>query len=566
MFSMSLQPQTAPSCSSSNQIFRRDAHFNGLSGFQAYCRDYLADNLPRFARECLPELCRLPFSRLHASLFRRRRAKTIRPLAERTGQLDVILAPRGAAKSSLMSLVFPLHALLFDSERYIILISATLHQATQRLANLRGLLTSSPLVRELFPERLARLRRGSSRVLELGEIRVEAFSAGSELRGITHGPWRPTWVILDDIERGDRVASATQRDALGDWFHQVVEPLGDRTTHIDLVGTLLHRDALPARLLQRPDVQGHIFRSILTESDRPDLWAEWRARYADLSDADRLATARRFFETERPAMAARARVLWPAREDYYDLQQLRTRLGNAAFEQEKQNAPALGVGALFIPSQLHWFTLREKHLELDLPPAVSAITSTAPPRRELADLQIYGFLDPALGGKDGDYAAIATLGTDAAGYFYLLDLWIERAGPARQIAVAFDLHARWHYNAFAVETVAFQKLLLEHFETERTRRRAQSNAGAWDLPLYPFTPRGEKLARIAALEPLTRNGWLLFNHALPETFTRQLSDFPRAQHDDGPDALAGAIHLAQSRLITHAACLTITRRPPTTPF
>jgi predicted phage terminase large subunit-like protein len=506
-------------------------------------------SLEVFARECFPDLCRLPFSPLHAHLLERRRVKTAEPLERRAGALDVVLAPRGAAKTTLVSLIFPLHALLFGHDRYIVLISATLRQAARRIANLRAALDEDgPLWREFAPADSRRrrrwLRRCTAHALELDAGRIEAFSAGAELRGISHGPWRPTWIILDDVERGDRVRQARHRDALADWFAETVENLGDRYTNIDVIGTLLHPDALPARLARRPDVVACRFASILAEARDQALWERWRGLFHDLSDPDRLAHARAFFEERREAMLAGSVVLWPEKEDYYALQVMRETRGRAAFDKEKQNQPALAQAGLFGRERLRWFRLDQGRLiRLAFQPTGEAGGKESGAGTPLDTLRRFGFLDPALGRDGGDFAAIATVGLDGDGYLYVLDVWLGRAAPSEQLTRLFDLHADWDYEAFGIETNAFQHLLLEPLEAERERRRAAGRP--WDLPVEERRHRGSKADRILALEPLVEAGRLLFNEALDRVFLGQLEDFPEGRHDDGPDALAAAVELAR---------------------
>ncbi|HBF34314.1 TPA: hypothetical protein DDW35_07095, partial [Candidatus Sumerlaeota bacterium] len=101
----------------------------------------------------------------------------------------------------------------------------------------------------------------------------------------------------------------------------------------------------------------------------------------------------------------------------------------------------------------------------------------------LSNLLIAGFLDAATGRsaskKQGDYAAIATVGLDPHGYFYVLDLWLKRAAPTQQISALFDLHERWHYNTFGIEANCFQSLLLLPIEEERKRRKESHAEGAF---------------------------------------------------------------------------------------
>ena len=106
-----------------------------------------------------------------------------------------------------------------------------------------------------------------------------------------------------------------------------------------------------------------------------------------------------------------------------------------------------------------------------------------------------------MGNAGGDWAAIATVGVDAVGYLYVLDVWLERAVPSDQICKAFDL-----------ETNAFQKVLLEPFETERARCKRRGKL--WDLPIIEQRHRVPKNTRIMKMEPLVSNGWLLFAEGL----------------------------------------------------
>jgi predicted phage terminase large subunit-like protein len=167
----------------------------------------------------------------------------------------------------------------------------------------------------------------------------------------------------------------------------------------------------------------------------------------------------------------------------------------------------------------------------------------------LANLSIYGFLDPALGrgaraggAGEGDYAAIATVGVDGGGRLYALDIWLERASPTRQILKLFDLHERWAYTRFGVETNAFQHVLLDRVEAERDARRLRGEVS--DLPVEGVSQHIAKELRIFGLEPRIGSGGLLLNAELDERFIEQLTDFPAAGHDDGPDALASAVALA----------------------
>ncbi|MCX7012015.1 MAG: phage terminase large subunit, partial [Candidatus Sumerlaeota bacterium] len=367
---------------------------------------------------------------------------------------------------------------------------------------------------------------------------IDAFSAGSEARGLSAGEWRPTKVLLDDAEDSEQVENADLRERLYDWFREVVENLGDRYTDVEVVGTILHPDSLLTRLLERPDFESKRWPSVLKFAERSDLWDEGRTRYADLANPRRTASARRFFNDRRDEMLRGAEVLWPEKEDYYDLMVQLAARGRRAFFKEKQNEPLRADSAIFDPSTFRFFRREGGRL----------VEEGRSEGMAIADLRVVGFLDLAMGQGarrgEGDFAAIATVGVDRSGRLYALDVWLERATPSEQARRVFAQHDLWNYTVFGIEAVGFQGLIREPLEAIRRERRARG-ASAADLALRELTPRGSKVERVASLEPLIHNGWLVFDRALPEEFFAQLEQFPRGRHDDGPDALASAVDLAR---------------------
>ena len=216
-------------------------------------------DLALFGRVFFPHHCRDPFSSLHRHLFSQYRRQQHQPLLERRGQNFAIAAPRGYAKSTITTLVLPLHDIVYGSEGYIVIVSATLPQSVGKLKNIRTELAHNRMLRECFEPRLGRV---TTRQLVANDIAVEAFSVGTELRGITFRHFRPTKVIIDDAEDSEAVESPEQREKLALWFKEVLENIGNGYTNIVVIGTLLHSDSLLANILKRPDFQSRLFRAI----------------------------------------------------------------------------------------------------------------------------------------------------------------------------------------------------------------------------------------------------------------------------------------------------------------
>lgn len=493
-----------------------------------------------FAGQALRDHVRLPFAPFHRELMRLHGRMGGVPWAERLGLRVALAAPRGSAKSTLVSLLLPLHDIVYRRESYIVLISATQRQAQQRLRALRGELTGRTRLTSWFPKlREPGCVEASARLLIANGVRLEAFGAGSEMRGISHDSWRPTKIILDDAESSAAAESGRRRTHLIDWFREVVEHLGDRYTHLLAIGTILHREGLLAYLLARPDFEAIHCRSILSFADPSPRWDHWRRLLTDTGQSDRRERARAYFLAHRTAMEQGAEVLWPEKEDYEQLQVQLVTQGRRAFFQEKQNEPLGPEDALFEPERAWRGRRAAGGIEI-LPPGSHRAARHVP----LEDLRLFGYHDAAMGkhrGK-GDFAALATVGLAPDSTLVAVSLWVRRAAPSAQVQNLFETHELEPFERLAIEGTGFQELLTLPIEAERRRRREAGRRH--DLPVEVVKPSRRKESRIATLEPLLSSGRLVLAESLPEEFWRELQDFPRVEHDDALDALAEAVELA----------------------
>jgi len=159
--------------------------------------------------------------------------------------------------------------------------------------------------------------------------------------------------------------------------------------------------------------------------------------------------------------------------------------------------------------------------------------------------RFYGYCDPSLGKTaDSDFSAILTLAREeSSGLLYVLDADLQRRHPDIIIRDILD-KARWlqreyggRYTAFGAETNQFQWFLKE-------RLAAESAAQGIYLPITEVRAASDKVLRIQTLQPDIRNGYLRFCRDQTELL-RQLEQFPLGRHDDGPDALEGAVRLCK---------------------
>lgn len=502
-----------------------------------------------FAAMALAEHCRLPFAPFHRELFAWHLSMGGGDIAARRGRRHVLAAPRGSAKSTIVSLALALHDILYRREPYILLLSATARQAAQRLRAIRRELEQGPAGR-LFGA--AKAAHYSAHVLVHGDIRIEAHGAGCELRGLNSNGFRPTKIILDDAEASRAAASQRAREKLLEWFAEIVEYLGDVYTNILAIGTVLHDKGLIATLLRRPDFQGRIVRSIESFSPREDLWGEWRRLLLDFSHPRRREAARDYFLQHREDMEAGTRVLWRDKEDYEELMAQLTLQGRRAFYQEKQNTPLGPEDALFDAEAALRVQVQCDDLlvvTVSATGGVPVIVRRYPAYRQC--VRTFGYLDAAMGKGaargEGDFAALAVVDLMPDRSLALQHLAARRIAPTAQVAALFDRHELHPFEVLAIEGTGFQELLVPLIEEERGRRRRDGRR--FDLPATVVTPRRSKAARISALEPLLTNGTLALAPGLDEEFWEELSTWPRCRHDDALDAAAGAVELALSAYV-----------------
>lgn len=437
-----------------------------------------------------------------------------------------VVGPRGHAKSTVGTLAFPLRAAVEALEPYIWIVSDTRQQATAHLDNVKAELTGNETLARHYPDAVGRgpVWRRDSIVLHNG-VKIEAVSTGQHIRGRRHGAQRPTMIVGDDLQNDGHISSAHQRDQSRDWFHGTLMKAGTKRTNVLHLATALHREALAIELHRTPGWISEIFPAIGHWPEAVELWRQWESLYTNFDDAQRVDTARAFFQAHRSEMEAGSSVLWPEEEDLYTLMKMRIEGGKTTFEREKQGQP-------LNPQMCEW---PEEYFEGDL------WFDTWPRGLKLKTMA----LDPSKGGDAarGDYSALVMLGVDEQGVLYV-EADLARRPTPMMVGDGVAWYRRFQPEGFAVEANQFQELLGREFAAEFQRQ------GLLAPDPWLIDNRVNKLVRIRRLGPYLSARRLRFKASSPSTrlLVEQLRNFPIGDHDDGPDALEMAIRLAAELL------------------
>lgn len=455
-----------------------------------------------FARCYFPHYITKPNSRLHDYLYAR-----LPEIADSgKAETDAIAAPRGEAKSTITSQIFVIWCVVTGRKWYPLIGMDAFDQAAIMLEAIKAELESNPRLAMDYPEAC-----GQGRVWQAGVIltrnnrKIEAVGSGKRIRGRRHGPHRPDLFVGDDLENDDNVRTPEQRDKLQAWLTKAVLKLGGAGAKFDviIIGTILHYDSVLARLLKNPLWQSRKFKAVIQWPERMDLWDRWEEVLLNQGQAE----AEAFYAERRTDMDAGAEVSWPAGRPLVDLMLIRARDGHASFDSELQNDPLSDDDAPFAKVITFWVN-------------------------RLAEWLFYGACDPSLGraGASRDPSAILVGGFNrATGILDVVEAGIRKRLPDRIIEDVIGLQAEYRCLLWVIETVQFQEFL----RSELVKRSA---ARGIPVPARGVQPITDKLLRIESLQPHMANG-LIRLHPSQVTLIDQLRHFPKADHDDGPDAL-----------------------------
>lgn len=481
--------------------------------FEFFCKTYF----PHYIKAEPGQLHRYLYERLRAIGLKGEDKKGIVPILLKAlpgrhkrakGERLALAAPRGNAKSTLVSQLFVLWCIVFAKRKYPLIIMDALDQACTMLEAIKAELEFNPRLLMDYPKATGQGRVWQvGTIISAGGIKVQAFGSGKRMRGLRHGPYRPDFIVCDDIENDENVRSPEQRDKLQSWLTKTVLSLGyaDDSLDVLVIGTVLHHDSVLSRLLRNKVWESRRFQSIIHWPDRMDLWDAWEAILLAEGESEALA----YFERQSEAMLAGSVVSWPDMISLYQLMVKRARDGHDAFDSEQQNDPAAGADAVFNGAIQYW--------------------SELPPANELVYV---GAVDPSLGkaGAGRDPSAILVGAYQKRlQTLYVVEALVRKRKPDDQISDVIRLQGAYHCAKWAVESVQFQ-------EFYRTELIGRSIAAGIPVPATGVHPSTDKMLRIESLQPYMMRGNIRL-HPSQSVLIEQLKHFPKGDHDDGPDAL-----------------------------
>ena len=181
----------------------------------------LKNNIALFGRHCFPTALRKATPPFHHEIYRSlKNQKTKRVL---------IAAPRGTAKSTVTSLLLPMHRIAFkrdDEEEFIVIISESQAQSINFLSRIKYHLTHSDNFKMLFGDMGPNTARRwtATDIVTANGVRIVAVGTGQRVRGFIEGDTRPTLIIVDDFESELNAYTMEARAKNRKWMTEAVIP------------------------------------------------------------------------------------------------------------------------------------------------------------------------------------------------------------------------------------------------------------------------------------------------------------------------------------------------------
>ncbi|MDD5044188.1 MAG: phage terminase large subunit [Candidatus Omnitrophica bacterium] len=500
-------------------------------------KEVLSKDFLSFRRYYFPHYNKYPDSKMHREL-----SEILGKITTERGSKVAIAAPRGSAKSTLVSLQYVIYCICFKLEEFIVIVSHTQEQAANFLDDIKKEFETNPFLQQDFPSvcefgsKLDPPRWTKKEILTSNKIKVIALGTGQQIRGRRNREFRPSLIILDDIESGDCFQNPQGQEHLFAWLTKSVLKSGSGKTNVVYVGTIHHYHSLLAQFTHPDLCPGwikRIYHSVISWPVHQKLLEEWMSIYnyrSCFNGKTGPEAAREFYFAHKNEMLEGVEVLWPENEEmsFYHLMVKREQEGWVSFDSEMQNEPVNPKDCYFNIEEIHYWDDRfasEKEL-------LSALESDG--------FEMCGACDPSLGkqSRNSDFSAIiSVVRSKKDGSIYVVDADIQKRLPDKTIDDILAYQRIRKYSRFGFETNQFQEYMASVLEK-------RSSAEKTYLPLEEIKHSTDKLGRIQALQPLVKSGVIQFSKR-HKILLEQMKFFPKADHDDGLDALEMVVKLCK---------------------
>lgn len=331
-------------------------------------------------------------------------------------------------------------------------------------------------------------------------VNLKALATSGSTRGDAQDQFRPDFYVIDDIENLKTARSMTITQNVIDYMQELFRGISVDCEMIILSNRIAkngsvawlekHLDANPKALIHEVKV--------FKDKDHKEF--SWPAKYVHTNEeADKI-------NSKQPNK----------KKHVVSIEQKKHDLGSLGFRREMLNEP---VDFALAPIKREWIKRTNSLPSLDTMELVIAV-------------------DPAISEKQtADFFAISVVGRHrGTGTLYVIETYKTRCDIGRQIALIVNYHLKYPNAKFRVETVAYQKALLQLIQAEKKN--------GYYIKVEEFRPIDDKVLRAHGVAPHIERGDVVFNVGRQmDSLIENMCNFPVTDdgHDDDVDSCFSGI-------------------------
>ena len=407
--------------------------------------------------------------------------------------LDII-APRGIAKTTIVTLLI-IHHLFLDDEpgrKFVVIISKTQAHAKSILSTIKEILAYSAGFKQLFGyqgEHVSKIWRDDAIVLSNGNG-ITTRGTGQPMRGINLNSQRPTLIIVDDPEDENNTKTKEAMDGNLMFILQSVTPSVDaKRGRVIVIGTPLHELCIVQRLSTMSSWTHVFFQNCIEKGIA--LWEESRSL--------------QWLIDKKNELADHGLV-----RSYY---------------QEYECELIAGVDSMFKSEYIEFYDDNTKLTWNDNDCFLQFESGMTIP------VNVYMGVDPASSiQQSADYSTIVPIAVDSKMNIYVLPYFRKRVQPM-DLADSIENHyLMYKPNLTTIESVGYQEMLRQYMRTRIFIPGLEIKEN----------PRQNKSSRLEMLQPFFAQHKIFLKRNMKELID-ELIMFPKGKHDDLLDGLYYAV-------------------------
>jgi predicted phage terminase large subunit-like protein len=420
-------------------------------------------------------------------------------------QFVAVCAPRRHSKSTTVTIVYTLAAMLFRDKKFGVIVSDTESQSSLFLGQIKQILADSKEIQELFG--LGLNEKGEVdfekdtntdfivKFADGSRFRIIAKGAEQKLRGLLWDGSRPDLILIDDILNEELVMNKDRRDKLRRWFYGSLIPCRSKTGVVRFVGTPMNSDDILESLMPNERAKDTIVQPLKVSSRRKKgMWRSVKYRAHDETFAN---------------------ILWPEMHSEESLKQLRAEL-------REQGIPEVYSCEMLcnpIDDSIRFFKKND------------FLSINEEDRRK--ELTYYITSDFAISTHDkADWTVFVVAGMDKDGVIQVRNVIRDRMDGLTIVETMLALQKMYEPMGFGVEETQISKSIGPFLNKMMMETGTYINV----IPLRPH--KTDKITRARPIQARMRAAGVKFDKSADwyEMYENELLSFPRSKHDDCVDA------------------------------